>query len=269
MVLLKQSWMGVLMDYGLADRVVFITGGSSGIGQAAAVAFGREHARVAITYRTNRQGAAATGAAVVEAGGRATTVRLDLADQDSIRSAVETVTADWGGIDVLVSNAAETSRHADAFNPAGPAFADIAPEHWRPQLLTGLEGTFHTLQAALPAMRGRGWGRIVFVSSAAAEHGGPREQAYAAAKAALGGLTGSLAREYGPDGILVNIVMPAMTATDRILRTVPEPVQQMIAGHVATRRLSTPEDVAAAITFLCSNANGNITGETLRVTGGR
>ncbi len=117
-------------------------------------------------------------------------------------------------------------------------------------------------------MQDRGWGRIAFVSSGAAEHGGPREQAYAASKAALSGLAVSLARELGSAGILVNIVLPALTTTERVRRTVPEPVQRMIAGHLATGKLSTPEDVAAAIVFLCSAGNGNITGEILRVTGG-
>lgn len=256
------------MDYGLRDRVVFVTGGSSGIGQATAIAFGREGARVALTYRSNRDGAATTVDTITEAGGQATAVPLDLADPASIRSAVDRITGRWGGIDVLVNNAAETARHADAYHPASPAFADIPPEHWQPQLITSLTGIFHTLQAALPAMRGRGWGRIAFVSSGAAERGGPREQAYAAAKAALVGLTSSLARELGPDGILVNIVMPAMTTTDRVRHTVPEPVRQMIAGHLATGRLSAPADIADAIVFLCSAANGNITNETLRVTGG-
>jgi NAD(P)-dependent dehydrogenase (short-subunit alcohol dehydrogenase family) len=169
---------------------------------------------------------------------------------------------------VLVNNAAETARHAEAFNPAGAHFAEIPAEQWRPQLMSGLEGIFCTLQAVLPAMRGRGSGRIVFVSSAAAEHGGPREEAYAAAKAALAGLTASLSRELGPDGILVNIVMPAMTTTERVVETVPAPVRQMIASRLATKKLSVPDDIAAAIVFLCSAANGNITGETLRVTGG-
>ncbi|HEY0805303.1 MAG TPA: SDR family oxidoreductase [Pseudonocardiaceae bacterium] len=256
------------MELGLRDRVVFITGGSSGIGQATAVAFGREHANIAITYRTNADGAANTVAAVTDAGGGALAVPLDLADPDSIRAAVAETTARWGGIDVLVNNATDTDRHADAFNPAGPGFADIPPERWRPQLATSLEGVFHTLQAALPAMRGRDHGRVAFVSSAAAERGGPREEAYAATKSALAGLTASLARELGPEGILVNIVMPAMTTTDRVLRTVPEPVRQMIAGHLPTGTLSSPDDVANAILFLCSTANGNITGETLHVTGG-
>lgn len=256
------------MDYGLSDRVVFITGGSAGIGRAAAVGFGREHAKVAITYRVNADGAAGTIADVTAAGGRAIAARLDLAERDSIRSAVDQIASRWGGIDVLVNNATETTRHADAFASTAPAFADIPVEHWLPQLTIGLQGIFHTLQAALPAMHGGSWGRIAFVSSAAAEHGGPREQAYAAAKAALTGLAGSLARELGPAGILVNIVMPAMTTTERIQRTVPEAVQQTIASYLPTKRLPTPEEVANAIVFLCSAANGNITGQTLRVTGG-
>jgi len=268
-VLIKLIWdREATMELGLRDRVVLVTGGSSGIGQATAIAFGRERARVALTYRTNRDGAAATVDAITDAGGQAAAVRMDLADPASIRAAVGDVTDRWGGVDVLVNNAAETARHAEAFNPGGPAFPDILPEHWLPQLITGQAGIFHTLQAALPAMRGRDQGRIVFVSSGAAEHGGPREQAYAASKAALVGLTASLARELGPDGILVNIVMPAMTTTERVLRTVPEPVQRAIAGHLATGRLSAPADVANVVVFLCSAANGNITNETVRVTGG-
>jgi 3-oxoacyl-[acyl-carrier protein] reductase len=256
------------MDLGLRDRVVFLTGGSSGIGRATAVAFGREGAKVALTYRNNADGAAHTVAAVADAGGIAMSVPLELADPDGIRAAVDTVAQRWDGIDVLVNNAAETTRHAEAFDPTGPAFADIPVQRWGPQLTTGLAGVFHTLQAAIPAMRGRDRGRIAFVSSGAAEHGGPREQAYAATKAALVGLTASLARELGPAGVLVNIVQPAMTTTERVLATVPEPVRKLIASHVASGRLSTPGDVANAIVFLCSPANGNITGETVRVTGG-
>lgn len=256
------------MDYGLHDRTVLITGGSSGIGHATALAFGREHAKVALTYRTNHDGATGTANAITQAGGQATTVHLDLADPTSIHTAIDKVTHHWGEIDILVNNAAETTRHADAFNPASPAFADIPPEHWQPQLTTGLTGIFHTLQAVLPVMRGHGWGRIAFVSSGAAEHGGPREQAYAATKAALVGLTSSVARELGPDGILVDIILPAMTTTDRIRDTVPDTVQQTIASHLATGKLSTPTDIANAIVFLCSTANGNITNETLHVTGG-
>ncbi len=187
------------MDLQLQDRVVLVTGGSSGIGQATAIAFGRERARVAITYRGNASGAQATVRAIADAGGQATAVRLDLADRDSIRDAIQQVTQRWGGVDVLVSNAADTGRHAQAFNPASPGFADIAPEDWQPVLVTGLEGIIHTLQATLPAMTGRDRGRIAFVSSAAAEHGGTKEQAYAATKAALAGLTASLARELGPE----------------------------------------------------------------------
>lgn len=256
------------MDYGLGRKVAFVTGGSSGIGKATAFAFSREGARVAISYRKDRTAADAVVAAIAGAGGEAMAVPMDLGAPEGIRPAVREVTSNWGGIDVLVSNAAETARHAEAFGPAGVPFAEIPAGQWRPQLTGGLEGIFRTVQAVLPAMHGRGFGRIVFVSSAAAEHGGPREEAYAAAKAALAGLTASLSRELGPDGIFVNIVMPAMTATERVVATVPAPVREMIASRLATKKLSVPDDIAAAIVFLCSAANGNITGETLRVTGG-
>lgn len=260
--------MVVLMDFQLRGRAALVTGGSSGIGRATAIAFAGEGADVGITFHTNKDGAAETVRACTSTGVRAAAVRMDLADPGGIRAAVAELRDRLGGIDVLVSNAADTARHAEAFNPAGPAFADLPPERWQPLLTTGLEGVFHLVQAALPGMRGNSFGRVAFVSSGAAERGGPREQAYAATKAALVGLTSSLAKELGRDGILVNIVMPALTSTERVLATVPEPVRAMIAGHLASGRLSTPDDVARAIVFLCSPANGNITGETVRVTGG-
>jgi 3-oxoacyl-[acyl-carrier protein] reductase len=194
--------------------------------------------------------------------------RLDLADPASIHEAVAGVVDRWGGIDVLVANAADTTGHSSAFDPRSRGFEATPPERWWPLLRTIVDGTFHTAQAVLASMRDRGWGRLVLVSSAAAERGGPREQAYAAGKAALSGLAASLAGEFGPHGILVNVVMPALTTTERVLATVPAPAPEAIAGRLATRRLSTPDDVAAVIVFLCSASNGNVTGETVHVTGG-
>ena len=189
---------------------------------------------------------------------------MDLGDQDSIRTAVAKTVADWGNVDVLVNNAVEWGDPA----PWPPDFTQTAPDQWRRMLRTSLEGVFELVQAVIPEMRGKGLGRIIFLSSGSVEYGMPGEQAYVAAKAGLHGLARSLARELGPSGILVNVVMPGLTLTEKCLQTVPEPIRQAVTGQTPTGRLSSPEDVADAILFLGSAANGNITGDILHVTGG-
>lgn len=253
------------MNLDLQGRTVLVTGASSGIGRATAIAFGEEGANVALTYRTNRQGAEEAAGEVVAAGGEAMCVPLDLAEKASIEEAVSAVVERWGGIDVLVNNAVEWN---DVPLWDAPPFEEVPPEQWRRMFRTSLDGVFHVTQAALPAMRERPRGRIVMLSSGSVEYGMPGGGAYGAAKAALHGLTRSLARELGPSGILVNVVMPGVVTTERTLRMMPEQVRGGIAAESPTGHLSTPEDVAGAIVFLASKANGNTTGEILRVAGG-
>lgn len=256
------------MDTGLSRRSVVVTGASSGIGRATAITFGREGARVAITYHSNKNGAESTATAVEAAGGVALVLPLDLNDADSIRSAIGQVVAEWGGIDVLVNNAVDW----DVPQWGIVQFEDIPVEQWQRMLRANTEGVFHVIQAALPSMRGRGNGRIILLSSGAAEFGMPGEAAYGAAKSALHGLARSLARslarELGPTGIHVNVVMPGMTTTERNLAMVPEGVRDTVASQSPSGRLSTPDDVAATIVMLGSAANGNITGQIVRVSGG-
>lgn len=254
------------MNLELQDRVVFVTGASSGIGRAAAIAFGGEGAKVAITYHANRSGAEEVADEVGAAGGEAMVVALDLGEKDSIRSAVDAVVECWGGIDVLVANAVEWGTPPSPWN--SPLFEELPREQWERMLRTSVDGVFHTIQAALPSMRERGWGRIVMLSSGAVEYGMLGGGAYGAAKAALHGLSRSLARELGPSGILVNVVMPGLVITERNLKVIPEQVRETVANESPSGRLSTPEEVASSIVFLASKANGNTTGEILRVAGG-
>jgi 3-oxoacyl-[acyl-carrier protein] reductase len=139
---------------------------------------------------------------------------------------------------------------------------------WESVLRSTLEGVTLTIQCALPLMRQSGWGRIINISSDAAD-GFPGLGPYATAKAGLHGLTGTLAMELGPANILSNIVMPGPIMTERNLRNIPAEIREQIRQHTPTRQLITPEDVAMAIVFLASKANRQITGETVRVTGGR
>jgi 3-oxoacyl-[acyl-carrier protein] reductase len=248
------------METGLKDRVVVVTGGSSGIGRAAALAFGREGARVAVTYRTDEAAAASCVAEIEGAGSVAAAFPLDLASGDSARDLARRVTDGWGGINVLVNCAGGRDRNA----PWDSHFEDVSAAQWRAMLDTDLAAPYALLQAVVPVMRGRDWGRIVLVSSGAGEEGWEGAAAYATAKAGLVGLARSLAWELGRENILVNVVAAGLTLTERVRQAAPPEILEGIAGRVPSRRLSRPADVAGLILFLASAANQNVSGEVVR-----
>lgn len=245
------------MDLGLKNRVVFATGASSGIGRATAVAFAREGARVAITYKSNKAGAEETVSRIQSAGGEGLATPMDLEEHSGIDNAVAQVVQRWGHIDVLIGNAV---RWANIWGrPLGQIdFGELSA------ILRGnLEGTFHLLRAVLPSMVEQKWGRIVLVSSGLAEHGVPPNGSpvYGSAKAGLHGLARNLAWELGPSGIFINVVAAGFTMTERNLANFPQQMRDSVAAQTPTRRLSVPEDVASTIVFLGSAANTNTSGE--------
>ncbi|HLO31063.1 MAG TPA: SDR family oxidoreductase [Anaerolineales bacterium] len=252
------------MDLQLKDSTVLVTGSSAGIGQAAAIAFGAEGARVAVTYHKDRQGAEETQRKIVEAGGQALRMHYDLADPDSIRSSIATIEKEWGTLNVLVNNAAPM----DVAGPTGQLFEEVPLKNWEAMIRGTLEGVTLTIQCALPLMRKSGWGRIVNISSDGTD-GWPGLGPYATAKAGLHGLTRTLAVELGPAGILSNVVMPGSVMTERTRRNISDEQGEQIKQHMPTRQLITPEDVAAVIVFMGSPVNRQIIGEIIRVTGGR
>ncbi len=252
------------MDMRLKDQVVLVTGSSSGIGRAAAIAFGAEGARVAVTYHRNREGAEETASKVQECGGSALVVQYDLADATSIRSSIERIQQEWGTLNVLVNNAVQM----DASGPSRQPFEDVALENWQTAIRDNLEGIVLTIQYALPLMRKAGWGRIVNISSDATD-GWPGLGPYATAKAGLHGLTSTLAVELGPANILSNVVQPGFVLTEGNQQRVPPQYQEQVKQHLPTRQLPTPDDVAALIVFLGSPVNRQIIGEVIRITGGR
>jgi NAD(P)-dependent dehydrogenase (short-subunit alcohol dehydrogenase family) len=248
------------METGLADRVVVVTGGSSGIGRAAALAFGREGARVALTYRTTEAAALSCVAESESTGATAAAFPFDLAVPKSARELAAQVTGRWGGIDVLVNCAGGRDRSG----PWGGHFEDVASSQWQAMLDTDLAAPYALLQAVVPDMRGRGWGRIVLVSSGAGEEGWEGAAAYATAKAGLVGLARSLAWELGREGILVNIVAAGLTLTERVRESAPAEILESIAGRLPSRRLSAPGDVAALIVFLACAGYRCVCGEIVR-----
>lgn len=252
------------MDLGLKDKTVLVTGSSSGIGKATAIAFGKEGANVAVTYHKNQQGAEAVAQQVREVGGKAIVTHYDLADRDSIRASIDAIQKEWDALHVLVNNAVQNEHLA----PSRKNFEDEPIELWESMLRSSLEGVTYTIQCMLPLMRKSGWGRIISVSSDAVD-GWPGLGAYATAKAGLEGLTRTLKVELGPANILSNVVMPGFVFTEGNQQRVPAEYQEQIKQHTPTRQLVTPEDLANVIVFLGSQANKQIIGEVIRVTGGR
>ena len=253
------------MNLGLERRIVLITGGSRGIGRAAALAFGREGARVAITYNRDRARAEAVVAELGADGGEAMAVPLSLGDHGSISTAVETVVGRWNGVDALVNNAVDWGTQSPM--DARP-FEDDEPSYWLPLLQANVAGHYRAIQCVLPGMRAKGWGRIVNVSSVAAQDGMPGMGHYGAAKAALHGLTRTLAKELGPAGILTNVVMPGLTLTEHAQDVIPAAARDELARQSPIRRLLSPEELVPTIVFLASAANTAVTGEVIRVSGG-
>jgi 3-oxoacyl-[acyl-carrier protein] reductase len=253
------------MDLGLKGRTALVTGSSSGIGRATAEILGREGVNVAVTYLTNRSGAECVATRIHESGGDAHVVSFDLAAIESIRAAIETVLTRWGRIDILVNNAVAWGLRAPS---QAPPFERLPPAEWREGLRTNIEGTYATIQAVLPSMRQAKWGRIVNVSSLAAEDGLSGAGWYSAAKASLHGLTRTLAREVGGDGILANVVMPGLTLSERVSKYVPAAARQRTVAATPIGRLLEPADIASVVVFLCSAANTAITGQVVRASGG-
>src|SRR4029453_6785600 len=246
------------MDTGLSDRVVLVTGASSGIGAAIAAAFGAEGARVAVTYHSNLTGAHATAARVQPAGGRARVVGLDLEAPAWIGAAVGRVLEHWGQLDVLVANAVYWG--ADRPDPT-IRFEDVPLAQWQAMVNANVVGNAAVIGAVLPTMRARRWGRIVLVSSGAPEEGLPGPAPYATAKPRPQRLRRSLAWDAGRDGVLVNVVAAGFTLTDRRWQP-PTDLLATLAARTPSRRLSTPGDVARLIVFLGPAGNAHPPPET-------
>jgi len=247
------------MDLGLKERVVIVTGASSGIGAAVAAAYGREGARVALTYRVNRSGAERAAREVEAAGGQAISLQLDLGEPGGADGLAGAVMERWGRLDVLVASAVQWPDRSP-----GGRFEALPHPAWKEGLRVNVEGTFALVQAVLARMRPSGWGRILFMSTGLAEEGMRGAETYTAGKAALHGLARTLAWDVGRDGILINVLAAGFTLTDRNRAAIPSEVQDAVAARVPLGRLSTPEDIVSPVLYLTSAANTSITGEVIR-----
>jgi 3-oxoacyl-[acyl-carrier protein] reductase len=237
------------------QKVVFITGGSRGIGKACAIAFANLGAQVVFGYAGNETAANET-LALLRTKGKA--IRFDIADTASCAKAVESVVSEFGRLDVLVNN-------------AGIAVDGLVvrtkDDDWDKQLDINLKGAFALIRAAArPMIKQRG-GAIVNLTSVVGETGNAGQAAYSASKAGLIGLTKSVARELASRNIRVNAVSPGFIETDMTSRLSAETRTKMIE-EIPLSRLGAAAEIANAVVFLASDEASYITGEVLRVNGG-
>ncbi|MFY1638055.1 SDR family NAD(P)-dependent oxidoreductase [Solwaraspora sp. WMMB335] len=246
----------------LAGRVAVVTGGGQGLGRAFAHRLAADGARVAVADRN--ADAAATVAAEISsaAGGTAVAVPVDVADEVSVAAMTGQVVDAYGGIDVLVNNAAVFSTLA--MRP----FDEIDPAEWDRVMAVNVRGPFLCARAAAPVMRHAGYGKIVNISSATVWIGRPHYLHYVTSKAALIGMTRALATELGPAGIRVNAVTPGATRTEIPRATVtPEQERAIVAGQAIKRR-QVPGDLVGVVAFLAGADSDFMTGQTVNVDGG-
>jgi 3-oxoacyl-(acyl-carrier-protein) reductase len=235
------------------SRVALVTGGSRGIGRATALALAAHGHRVALTYSANREAAEKLAA---EVGGLA--VAMNVTDAASIDTAFAAVENSYGRVEVLVNNAGITNDGLALRMPAG---------QWQDVIDANLTGAFAVIQRALPGMVRQRHGRIVNVGSTAGLSGSAGQVNYAAAKAGLVGLTRSLARELATRNVTCNVVAPGPIATD-MTAALGDERQAHLSQQVPMGRMGTPEEVAAVIAFLCSDAAAYVTGAVVPVDGG-
>ena len=264
------------MSGALAGKVALVTGGARGIGRGIALALAEAGADVAIAdahpapfrgeryYRLRERVSGAeeetsTEQAVRALGRRAFAVEVDVADAEAVKRAAARVAQEFGAIDVLVNNAGIVNNIA--------SIADMQPEAWERELRVNLSGAFHCVQAFVPAMAARGWGRVINIASVAARLPSSGQPAYSASKAGLVAFTQSVAQEFGPGGVTANAVMPGLIATPLVL-SMPEALRARSIAQTPVKRLGLPADIGALVAFLASPAAGFITATAIPCDGG-
>lgn len=238
--------------------VVLVTGASGGIGGAIALQLARDGYAVAVHCHQNREKAQAVCDAILAMGGCAQVYACDIADAEAVADMVKAIEASIGEITALVNNAGIAGQKL---------FTDLSVDEWRRMMAVHVDGAFYTSRAVLPAMIRAHQGAIVNISSMWGQTGGSCEVHYSTAKAALIGLTKALAKEVGPAGVRVNCVAPGVIRTE-MLADFSEETLDELAQEAPLCRLGTPEDVAAAVSFLLSDDAGFITGQVLAPNGG-
>jgi 3-oxoacyl-[acyl-carrier protein] reductase len=242
----------------LDGRIALVSGGSRGIGRSISMALAKQGAEVFVNYARGEAAARETCEAIAAAGGKAEPVGFDVGDTKATAEAVQKIAKDKGRLDIVISNAGIAIDQL---------LLRLKDEDIDKQLNVNLKGAIGLARAAItPMMRAR-WGRLVFVSSVVGEMGNPGQTAYAATKAALLGVTKTLAKEYASRNVTVNAITPGFIETD-MTANLPDAAKEHMIKGTPLGRIGKPEDVAAAAVYLASEEAGFVTGQVLRVNGG-
>jgi NAD(P)-dependent dehydrogenase (short-subunit alcohol dehydrogenase family) len=245
----------------LAGKVGIVTGGGAGIGRATALLFAQEGARVTIAER-DRDAGEAVAAQIASSGGEALFVETDVSRPADVQAMVDRTVAEFGGLHCVSNNAAAGSGYA--------RMADLDEKTWDRTMAVTLKGVWLCMRSEIPAMLASGGGSIVNIGSVSGMKGEAFLSGYSAAKGGVIALSKSAASEYAEQGIRVNVVCPGGIATDGMvdyLKRAPEVRERTIDAH-AMKRLGTPEEIAEAVAWLCSDRSSFATGHTLVVDGG-
>ena len=244
----------------LKDQIAVVTGGSRGIGKAIVQTLAREGAKVAFVYRGSADAARLLEEEVKTSGGIAKAYQADVSDPTAAEKVIEAVIAEWGRVDILVNNAGVIRDKL---------FLQMERDDWDAVMNTNLGGPFAFCKAvARPMAFKQRSGRIVNVSSIAAEHVNVGQANYAASKGAINSFTKVLAAELGRRNVLVHAVAPGFIETDMTGTVLNMAGGDKIKAAIPVKRLGKPEDIANVVLFLCSPAAGYITGQVIAVDGG-
>jgi 3-oxoacyl-[acyl-carrier protein] reductase len=239
-------------------RVAVVTGSSQGIGRAVAQKLARDGFRIVVHGKENESGCLAVTEEIRRAGGEVIHVLADLGNRKDVERLVKEARIAFGRIDVLVNNAA-IRPHCD--------FLEMDDAEWHSVLSTNLDSAFWLLQLCMPEMADRGWGRVVNFAGAQAIKGYVGAAHVSVSKHGLWGLTKSLAKEFGPKGITMNIISPGPTGTGfQDSRT--ERMAKRWIKEIPTGRLGEPDDIAAIVSLLVSETGAVINGQMIQANGG-
>lgn len=252
---------GIADSISVEGRVVMITGAGQGIGRTYAIEFARAGARVAIV-EVNADKGRAVAVEIAAQGGKAIAVAADVGSPDSVKAAVQQIDQEFGTVEVLINNAA-------IFATLGrQPFDQISFDMWERVMRVNVTGSWVCASAVAAGMRKAQWGRIINISSSTVPMGAPMFMHYVTSKAAVIGMTRSMAKELGPDGITVNCVLPGLTETEVENPGRSDAMRTKVIEMQCVKRLGVPEDLVGMLLFLASPASAFTTGQSIAVDGG-